>query len=78
MAATRPINFFPKTQVVMPVYDKIVSIMPHCENLSEIEKIFWLLRIFLENKRNSAIAKYMADYRFLLRGQNVLASVIKT
>ena len=26
---TGQINFFPKTQVVVPVYDKMASIMPH-------------------------------------------------
>ena len=40
MAATGQINVIPKTQVAVPVYDKMASIMPHSKNLSEIEKIF--------------------------------------
>ena len=40
MVATGQINFIPKTQVMVPVYDKMASIMPHGKNPSEIEKIF--------------------------------------
>ena len=79
MVATGQINFIPKTQVVVPVYDKMASIMPHSKNLSEIKKMFLLLRKkFSENKRNSTIFKYRVHCRFLLRGENILASVIRT
>ena len=44
VVATGQINFIPKTQVVVPVYNKMAYIMPHSQNLAEIEKIFWLLR----------------------------------
>ena len=40
MVVTGQINFFPKTQVVVAVYDNMASIMPHSLNLSEIEKTF--------------------------------------
>ena len=49
-----------------------------------LTKIYQKLRFFnfwekfLENKRNSMIAKYRAHYRFLLRRQNILTSVIRT
>ena len=29
VVATGQINFFPKTQVVVPVYDRMASIVPH-------------------------------------------------
>ena len=44
----------------------------------KLRRFFDFWEFVLENKRNSTITKYMADYRFLLRGQNVLTSVIKT
>ena len=50
MVATGQINFIPKTQVVVPVYDKMASIMPHSYNLSEIE-IFLLLRKNFQKKK---------------------------
>ena len=78
MVARGQVNFFPKARVVVPVYDKMAPIMPHSFNLSEIEKILYILRKFFKKQKNRTIAKYRAHYRFLLRGQNVFSSVIRT
>ena len=78
MVATGQINFIPKTQVMVPVYDKMASIK--CLIVKIYQKLRFLTfeKKFSENKRNSTIAKYRVHCRFLLRGQNILASVIRT